>query len=379
MILRAVTGGRDVGASQSRLARAGRQPLRRAGAVDLPPARQNAAMMGPHTSPAQNVASYGAPDDTAMKRVFHIPCRRLPTAVCLTLAVLLAGCVTRAAVPPAAPLPVQAAPSAPLAVVARPKPKIALALGGGAARGFAHIGVIKILEQNGIVPDIIVGTSAGSLVGALYAAGFDGFALQRLALTMDEGMLGDWSISGITKGVLKGELLETYVNQRLQGRAIEKLGRPLGVVATDLASGEAVVFRAGNAGIAVHASSAVPGAFRPVRIAGRDYVDGGLTHPVPVQAARAMGAEFVIAVDVSQNPRNSRPEDIGSILLQTFAIMGRSISRGELAAADVVIRPQATSAGTDFAARHEVILEGERAALAVLPQLRERLGLARTP
>ena len=282
-------------------------------------------------------------------------------------ALLLGACALKA------PAPVVAPAAPPVAAAPKPKPKIALALGGGAARGFAHIGVIKILEQNGIVPDFIVGTSAGSLVGALYAGGFDGFALQRLALTMDEGVLADWSISGITKGVLKGELLEAYVNDRLQGRAIEKLAKPLGVVATDLATGEAVVFRAGNTGIAVHASSAVPGAFRPVRIAGREYVDGGLTHPVPVRAARAMGADIVIAVDVSQNPRNSRPDDIASILLQTFAIMGRSISRAELTGADIVIRPQATSSGTDFAARHEVILEGERAALAVLPQLRERL------
>ncbi len=294
--------------------------------------------------------------------------RRRAGALCALLPVLLLGaCALKA------PAPVVAPAVPPVAAAPKPKPKIALALGGGAARGFAHIGVIKILEQNGIVPDFIVGTSAGSLVGALYAGGFDGFALQRLALTMDEGVLADWSISGITKGVLKGELLEAYVNDRLQGRAIEKLAKPLGVVATDLATGEAVVFRAGNTGIAVHASSAVPGAFRPVRIAGREYVDGGLTHPVPVRAARAMGADIVIAVDVSQNPRNSRPDDIASILLQTFAIMGRSISRGELTGADIVIRPQATSGGTDFAARHEVILEGERAALAVLPQLRERL------
>ncbi len=295
--------------------------------------------------------------------------RGIRTVCALLSALLLGACALKASAP--APVP---APAAPPAAAAKPKPKIALALGGGAARGFAHIGVIKILEQNGIVPDIIVGTSAGSLVGALYAGGFDGFALQRLALTMDEGVLADWSISGITKGVLKGELLEAYVNDRLQGRAIEKLGRPLGVVATDLATGEAVVFRAGNTGIAVHASSAVPGAFRPVRIAGREYVDGGLTHPVPVRAARAMGAEFVIAVDVSQNPRNSRTDDIAGILLQTFAIMGRSIARVELSGADIVIRPTATSSGIDFAARHEVILEGERAALAALPQLRERLG-----
>ena len=264
------------------------------------------------------------------------------------------------------------APATPAAAT-KPKPKIALALGGGAARGFAHIGVIKVLEQHGIVVDMVAGTSAGSVVGALYAAGHDGFALQRLALTMDDGVLADWSISGITRGVLKGELLEAYVNERLKGRTLERLDMPLAVVATDLASGEAVVFRSGNSGIAVHASSAVPGAFKPVRISGRDYVDGGLTHPVPVRAARAMGADIVIAVDVSQNPRNRATDDVGAILLQTFAIMGRSISAGELRDADVVIRPHATSGSTDFAARHEVILEGERAALAALPQIRRRL------
>lgn len=288
----------------------------------------------------------------------------------LFAAALLAACASKGppvtvASPVVAPV---AAPAQP-----RPRPKVALALGGGAARGFAHIGVIKILEQNGIQVDYVAGTSAGSVVGALYAGGYDGFALQRLALAMDEGVLADWSISGLTRGVLKGELLESWVNERLKGRALEKLARPLAVLATDLASGESVVFRSGNAGIAVHASSAVPGAFKPVKIGARDYVDGGLTHPVPVEAARAMGADIVIAVDVSQSPANGHPDALAGILLQTFAIMGRSIARGELAGADIVIRPQAASSGTDFAARHEVILEGERAALAALPALRERL------
>jgi NTE family protein len=285
------------------------------------------------------------------------------------LAVLFAGCATRSAAPPV----VVATTPAAQQPAQKPRPKVALALGGGAARGFAHIGVIKVLEQHGITVDMVAGTSAGSVVGALYAAGNDGFALQRLALGMEEGVLADWSISGITRGVLKGELLENWVNERVRGRGLERLNRPFAVVATDLATGDAVVFRSGNTGTAVHASSAVPGAFKPVRIGGRDYVDGGLTHPVPVRAARAMGADIVIAVDVSQQPRNGKPDDLGSILLQTFAIMGRSIAQGELKEADIVIRPQATQAGTDFAARHEIILEGERAALAALPALREKL------
>jgi NTE family protein len=291
--------------------------------------------------------------------------RGMPTL----LALLFAGCATYAPAPPVAvAVPAVAPQPAP-----KPRPKIALALGGGAARGFAHIGVIKVLEQHGITVDMVAGTSAGSVVGALYAAGYDGFALQRMALGMDEGVLADWGISGLTRGVLKGELLESWVNERVKGRGLERMQRPLAVVATDLASGEAVVFRSGNTGTAVHASSAVPGAFKPVKIGARDFVDGGLTHPVPVRAARAMGADIVIAVDVSQQPKNGKPDDIGSILLQTFAIMGRSIAQGELKEADIVIRPQSAQAGTDFAARHEIILEGERAALAALPGLRERL------
>ncbi len=285
------------------------------------------------------------------------------------LAVLIAGCATRAPVPPVA----VATPPAAHQPSSKPRPRVALALGGGAARGFAHIGVIKVLEQHGITVDMVAGTSAGSVVGALYAAGNDGFALQRLALTMEEGVIADWSISGITRGVLKGELLENWINERVRGRGLERLNRPLAVVATDLASGEAVVFRSGNTGTAVHASSAVPGAFKPVRIGARDYVDGGLTHPVPVRAARAMGADIVIAVDVSQQPKNGKPDDIAGILLQTFSIMGRSIVQNELKEADIVIRPQSSQGGTDFAARHEIILEGERAALAALPALREKL------
>ena len=291
----------------------------------------------------------------------------------LVLAVLLGACAARPVAPVVATAPVAAPPVA-VAPAARARPKVALALGGGAVRGFAHIGVIKILEQNGIVPDFVVGTSAGSVVGALYAGGLDGFGLQRAALAMDDGVLADWSISGLSRGLFKGEMLENYVNDQVRGRTLEKLTRPFAVVATDLATGEAVIFRSGNTGIAVHASSAVPGAFRPVRINGREYVDGGLTHPVPVAAARAMGADVVIAVDVSQNPRNSRADDLAGILLQTFAIMGRSIARGELRGDDlIVIRPETMVAGTDFAARHAVILEGERAALAALPRIRERL------
>ena len=252
--------------------------------------------------------------------------------------------------------------------------KVALVLGGGAARGFAHIGVIKVLEANDIVPDLIVGTSAGSLVGALYASGVDAFELQRLSLALDESTFADWTIG--SRGLLKGEALAAYVNQQLKQQPIERLKRTLAIVATDLRSGEPIVFSRGDAGTAVRASSAVPGIFAPVKIADRDYVDGGLTHPVPVAIARRLGADVVLAVDISARPRNQEVGGTLDVLLQTFTIMGSRIGQYELAAADFVIRPAIGQIrGTDFSARNIAILEGEKAALAVIPELRKRLKL----
>jgi NTE family protein len=290
--------------------------------------------------------------------------RRLPM---LLIAALLSAC----AAPPPAPTPI-VPPTVP---VPKPPLKIGLALGGGAARGFAHIGVIKALEAQGIVPDIVVGTSAGSVVGALYASGMSGFALQTLALQMEPDMVADWTLPD--RGVLKGEALQDFINQNVKNLSIQKMPRPLGVVATDLQSGEMVLFRLGNTGMAVRASSAVPGLFQPVEISGRDYVDGGLTSPVPAQSARAMGADFVIAVDISNVGRRDKITSTLDLLLQTFTIMGHAISRHELEDADVVIRPQtAAVSSTDFEDRHLAILEGEKAAADIMPELKAKLARA---
>ena len=254
----------------------------------------------------------------------------------------------------------------------RPAPKIALVLGGGAARGFAHIGVIKVLEAQGIVPSIVVGTSAGAVVGALYAAGDDGFALQKLALGMDEGQFSDWSWPD--RGVLRGEALQNFVNRAVGGRPLEKLNKLMAVVATDLQSGEPVVFRTGNTGMAVRASSSVPGLFQPVAINGREYVDGGLVSPVPVGVARRLGADFVIAVDISARPQYGKTQSTPDVLLQTFTIMSRVIARNELADADVVIRPNMSGlSATDFQDRNLAVLEGEKAAAAALPEIKAKL------
>lgn len=299
--------------------------------------------------------------------------KRLASTALTVLILICTGCANTVAPPPSQP---ENRPS-----LQPPRQvKIGLALGGGAARGFAHIGVIKMLEAQGIVPDIVVGTSAGSLVGALYAAGNDGFALQRLALAMDEAAISDWSVPLFAKasGVLKGEALQNYVNRTLGNQPIEKLKKPFGAVATDLQTGAPILFRRGNTGIAVRASSAVPGMFQPVRVAERSYVDGGLVSPVPVRFAREMGADFVIAVNISAQPDAQPSETTLDVLLQTFAIMGQSINRYELREADVVIQPRlGTMKGNDFPGRNTAILAGEQEASAHLAEIRRKLAALR--
>ncbi len=269
-------------------------------------------------------------------------------------------------------LPAPKEPPKPVVVTKQPQPKIALVLGGGAARGFAHIGVIKALEAQGIMPDIVVGTSAGSVVGALYSAGFTGFELQKIAFKMAESNVGDWTLPN--RGFIKGDSLQSYINSAVQNKPIEKLSKTFAAVATDLQSGEQAVFRRGNTGMAVRASSSVPGLFQPASINGREYVDGGLTSPVPVKAAADMGAGIIIAVDISAKPKLANIKDSVDLLLQTFSIMGQTISRYELAYADVVIRPETGVIGAaDFEQRHLAILEGEKATQAALPLIRQIL------
>lgn len=283
----------------------------------------------------------------------------------LSASVLLASCAT----PPPAPPPV-------VTPTPRPAVKIALALGGGAARGFAHVGVIKALEAQGITPDIIVGTSAGAVVGALYAAGYNGFELQKLVLQLEESQFSDWSLPD--RGVLKGEALQNFVNNAVGQRPMEKLSKLLAVVATDLNSGERVVFRTGNTGMAVRASSSVPGVFQPVAINGREYVDGGLVSPVPVQTARSLGADLVIAVDISAKPEFGKTRSTIDIMLQTFAIMSQTISQRELPDADIVIRPHIPELrAANFQDRHLAVLEGEKAVATILPQLKAKLAKLR--
>lgn len=284
-------------------------------------------------------------------------------ATLLAVVFAVAGCSSAPPAPPPAPT---------ITTTPKLKPVVALALGGGAAKGFAHIGVIKALEAQGIVPDIVIGTSAGSLVGALYASGKSGFELQEMAIPFDKWQFVDWGMPN--RGLMKGEALTKFVNMAVAGRAIEKFPKKFGAVATDLQSGEPIVFRTGDAGIAVLASSSVPLAFQPVSIRGRQYVDGGLTSPVPVRLAYEMGATFVIGVDISDKPATGNINSSMDVALQTLAIMGQMIRRYELPVADVMIRPDIARLGSvDFDNRHQAILEGERAAGTQMPVLKDKL------
>jgi len=291
------------------------------------------------------------------------------------LGILSAAALTACgSAPPAAPVASPAAP--PQATPASaPQPaaiKVGIALGGGAAKGFAHIGVIKMLEANGFAPAVVAGTSAGSVVGALYASGMNAFELQEKAVALDEAKIRDLQLA--SGGLILGQKLEDYVNAQLRNQPIERLARPFAAVATRLEDGERTVFTRGNTGQAVRASSSIPGVFQPVAIGKVHFVDGGVVSPVPVDAARQLGADVVVAVDISNKARGQAPAGMLGTLGQSIAIMGQKLGQAELARADVVVRPQVLDIGAaDFTQRASAILEGEKAALAAMPQIRERI------
>ena len=264
---------------------------------------------------------------------------------------------------------------APVSVVASTPPpiKVGVALGGGAAKGFAHIGVIKMLEANGIKPVVVSGTSAGSVVGALYASGMDAYAMQEKAFALDESKIRDVSL--FSGGVVKGQKLQDYVNELVGGRTIEKMQKPFAAVATRLEDGQRTVFVRGNTGQAVRASSSIPGVFEAVAIGKAHYVDGGVVSPVPVDAARELGADFVIAVDISSKADGiANPTSMLGNVNQSIKIMGGKLGALELARADIVIRPKVNDIGpADFEQKNRAILEGERAAQAALSQIKAKI------
>ncbi|QWD82988.1 patatin-like phospholipase family protein [Polynucleobacter sp. MWH-P3-07-1] len=258
------------------------------------------------------------------------------------------------------------------------KPVLGLVLGAGAARGFSHIGVIKALESQGIRPDLVVGSSAGSVIAALLASGATGNELNRLALNLDEATIADWGLpfAGRFGGLIKGEALQAMVNREVRNKTIEQMNLPLGIVATELQTGKGVLFRSGNTGLAVRASCSVPGVFQPASINGKEYVDGGLVAPVPVSYARQMGATIVIAVNISSEPLHQDASGTFGVLQQTISIMQNSINQYELKSADIAIQPQLKQmSGSDFKARNAAILAGEVATQEQMALIKDKLKL----
>ena len=254
-----------------------------------------------------------------------------------------------------------------------PKPAtIAVVLGGGGSKGFAHIGVLKVLEAQKIPIHMVVGTSAGSLVGSLYASGKTAFELQGIAMKMEADNVIDYDWKIWKGGLIKGEKLENFINVNIQNTPIEKLKIRYYAVATNAATGEEVVFAKGNTGMAVHASCSVPGVFQPFKIGNSTYVDGGVVSPVAVDVARRNGADIVIAVDISGGINTDVPSGIMDTMRKSVAIMYARIAEYQIKNADIVIRPNVRNIGsTDMDKFNEAIFEGEKAASAKMPEIQK--------
>lgn len=217
------------------------------------------------------------------------------------------------------------------------RPVVALVLGSGGARGYAHIGAIQVLEEHGIRPDFIVGTSAGSIVGALYASGKTPEQIREIALNMKVQDVREITLR--KNGFLDGAKVEHFINDQIGNLPLEKMKIPLFVVATELKQGKKVVFNYGNTGQAVRASSAIPSMFIPAMIQNKEYVDGGLVSPVPVDVARQLGADVVIAVDILAQPQYTETANMWGLFNQNINIMQQQLSHAELRHADIVIQP----------------------------------------
>jgi NTE family protein len=253
------------------------------------------------------------------------------------------------------------------------RPKVGLALGGGGARGFAHLGALRVLEQEKIPIDLVVGTSVGSLIGALYADQGRLIDAEITALEVEEEDLFDYRAFAILSGgLVKGDRLESFLRAKLKHQTIEEMAVPFAAVAVDLESGRTVIFRRGAVAPAVHASCAIPGVFVPVQIDGRTYVDGGVTNPVPASVARDLGAEVVIAMAIPPPAPGKIAKNLLGVAYRAVSIMAAEIGRLRAGDADVVIetRTDRQIDPDDFSQKRALIVGGEAAARAALPAIR---------
>ena len=255
------------------------------------------------------------------------------------------------------------------------RPNVALVLGGGGPRGFAHVGVIKVLEEAGIVPDLIVGSSVGAMVGAAYAGGMKAAELEREALDLD--VIRFFELRMLGGGKARGGVTQRWVNERVGGRPLEALPMPLVVTAKRVRDGQLVLFNRGDTGLAVRASAASPETFEPVTIGAEDYIDGDEASPVPIRAARTLGARLVIAVDVSAYPETT-PPDVPKEWVEKDARRARVVAQ-EALAANIVLHPDiGYYAGHNAEYRRRVIAIAEAYTRKRLPEIRAALGQSST-
>jgi NTE family protein len=251
-------------------------------------------------------------------------------------------------------------------------PKIALVLGGGAARGFAHVGVIRVLEQEKIPIHMIVGTSVGSLIGALYASDPNSFNLEWLSFTIEKEDIFDYSVLSAKMGPVSGERLEKFVQTKVRAKTIEQMKIPFYAITTDLNTGNTWVFDKGSVAKAVRASSSIPGIFQPLEYLGRTYVDGGVTNNLPVDVARAKGADIIIAVNISKNVQNPQINTLVDVIMQSISIMGRELVIYKSRGCDVLIEPNVGDVGTtDFTQKKRLMDAGIQAAKQALPRIKK--------
>jgi NTE family protein len=256
--------------------------------------------------------------------------------------------------------------------------KITVVLGSGSARGFAHIGVIKALEEAGIKPRLIVGTSAGAVAGALWACGFNAEKIAQMAQNVKDADIIDFASASKTGGLVSGEKIQTYMNQLIKNQRFDQLNTEFVAVATELRTGQTRILDSGDVGFAVRASCSIPGVFLPAKANdGVDLVDGGLVSPLPVKIARDLGADFVIAVDLNSAKLSAQPVGLFEQLMHSFDIMGRSLSSAEAELADVVVRPDLSKvASTAFADRAAIIQLGYHEAQRMIDVIKEKIAQA---
>lgn len=255
----------------------------------------------------------------------------------------------------------------------RPRAKIGLALGGGFARGIAHIGVLQALQAHQIPVDLVAGTSAGSLVGAIYAAGCDPHQMERLVHEMNWRALVRLRLR--RDGLLDSTGLEQFLTGKVGDLSFEELKVPFTAVASDLLDGQEVLLNSGRVATAIRASCAYPGIFLPVRVGKHTLVDGGLTQPVPASVVRRMGADLVIGVELNQSSRQSEPpRNLLGIILASMSLVQQPLIEQALQSADVVVQPDLRDFSlVDLERVAEMVSRGREAAEAAIPAIRERL------